>query len=191
MAIFQLLTGLGFLLPEGKGQLAMVMTGMYLFSVAYSPGEGPVPFLYSAESMPLYVRDVGMSMATALLWFFNFLLAVTFPKFQDAFHNTGALGYYAAWCVVGWVLILLFVPETKDLTLEQLDARFSISSKSHAKYAVKQCLYVIRRYILRRHRVKRPVIDLPPQEYDYGHKEADHPRKISFDSDDKMPGGVN
>lgn len=48
-----------------------------LFSVAYSPGEGPVPFvripchsmsrklvltmakLYSAESMPLYVRDVG------------------------------------------------------------------------------------------------------------------------------------
>ncbi|KAL8691650.1 MAG: hypothetical protein Q9218_003171 [Villophora microphyllina] len=207
MAIFQLLTGLGFLL-DGKAQLAMVMVGMYLFSVAYSPGEGPVPFLYSAESMPLYVRDVGkwrpyrwgrtvftraefgtgMSMATALTWFFNFLLAVTFPKFQDAFHNTGAFGYYAAWCVVGWVLILLFVPETKDLTLEQLDARFSISSKSHAKYALKQCIYAIRRYVLRRQHVKRPVIDLPPQEDDYGHKEADRPRKISFDRDERMPG---
>lgn len=136
-------------------------------------------------------NETGMSMATALLWFFNFLLAVTFPKFQDAFHNTGAFGYYAAWCVVGWVLILLFVPETKDLTLEQLDARFSISSKSHAKYALKQCIYVIRRYVFRRQGVKRPVISLPPQEYDYDHKEADHPRKISFDSDEKMPGGVN
>ncbi|KAI4185302.1 MAG: hypothetical protein L6R41_004216 [Letrouitia leprolyta] len=180
MAVFQLLTGLGFLL-DGKAQLAMVMTGMYLFSVAYSPGEGPVPFLYSAESMPLYVRDVGMSMATALTWFFNFLLAVTFPKFQDAFHNTGAFGYYAAWCVVGWILILLFVPETKDLTLEQLDARFSISSKSHAIFALRQCTCVINHYILRRDPGNRPVMELPPQG-----GTADHPRKISFDKEDRM-----
>ncbi|KAL9009420.1 MAG: hypothetical protein Q9173_005550 [Seirophora scorigena] len=185
MAIFQLLTGLGFLL-EGKAQLAMVMTGMYLFSVAYSPGEGPVPFLYSAESMPLYVRDVGMSMATALTWFFNFLLAVTFPKFQDAFQNTGAFGYYAAWCVVGWVLILLFVPETKDLTLEQLDARFSIPSKSHARFAIKQCLFVVRYYILRRKHTKRPIMDLPPQEVVYGGGDADRPRKISFDDGERV-----
>ncbi|KAL8948376.1 MAG: hypothetical protein Q9222_005432 [Ikaeria aurantiellina] len=136
--------------------------------------------------MPLYVRDVGMSMATALTWFFNFLLAVTFPKFQDAFRNTGAFGYYAAWCVVGWVLILLFVPETKDLTLEQLDARFSISSRSHARYAMQQCLFVIRHYVLRRKNVKRPVMQLPPQDDDYRHSEADRPRKISFDKDERM-----
>ncbi|KAI4282916.1 MAG: hypothetical protein L6R38_002581 [Xanthoria sp. 2 TBL-2021] len=185
MALFQLLTGLGFLL-EGRAQLAMVMTGMYLFSVAYSPGEGPVPFLYSAESMPLYVRDVGMSMATALTWFFNFLLAVTFPSFQNAFGNTGAFGYYAAWCMVGWVLILLFVPETKDLTLEQLDARFSISSRSHARYAMKQCSYFIRHYVLRRQHVKRPTIQLP-QEDDYGQSNTDQPRKISFDKDERIP----
>ncbi|KAL8696961.1 MAG: hypothetical protein Q9201_007388 [Fulgogasparrea decipioides] len=177
MAVFQLLTGLGFLL-DGKGQLAMVMVGMYLFS------------LYSAESMPLYVRDVGMSMATALTWFFNFLLAVTFPKFQDAFHNTGAFGYYAAWCVVGWVLILLFVPETKDLTLEQLDARFSIPSKSHAKFALKQCLFVIRHYVLRRQHVKRPIMELPPQEDDYGHQEAE-PRKISLEKDGRTTAFVD
>lgn len=125
-------------------------------------------------------------MATALTWFFNFLLAVTFPKFQDAFHNTGAFGYYAAWCVVGWILILLFVPETKDLTLEQLDARFSISSKSHAIFALRQCTFVINHYILRRDHVKRPVMELPPQEVVYGGGTADHPRKISFDKEDRM-----
>ncbi|KAL8775658.1 MAG: hypothetical protein Q9209_000154 [Squamulea sp. 1 TL-2023] len=153
MALFQLLTGLGFLL-EGRAQLAMVMTGMC------------------------------MSMATALTWFFNFLLAVTFPKFQDAFENTGAFGYYAAWCMVGWVLILLFVPETKDLTLEQLDARFSISSKSHASFALRQCSYFIRHYVLRRPNVKRPVIQLP-QEDDYGQRRTDQPRKISFEKDER------
>ena len=125
-------------------------------------------------------------MATALTWFFNFLLAVTFPSFQNAFGNTGAFGYYAAWCVVGWVLILLFVPETKDLTLEQLDARFSISSRSHARYAMKQCSYFVRRYVLRRPHVKRPMIQLP-QEDDYGHTNIAQPRKISFDKEERMP----
>jgi len=55
---------------------AVILTGIYLFAVAYSPGEGPVPFVsdrprhvsppmliyaqvYAAESMPLYNRDLG------------------------------------------------------------------------------------------------------------------------------------
>ena len=36
--------------------------------VVYSPGEGPVPFTYSAEAFPLYIRDIGMSFATAVTW---------------------------------------------------------------------------------------------------------------------------
>lgn len=158
LALFQFITAMGFLLPNGsQGQTGMVLTGMYLFSVFYSPGQGPVPFVYSAESMPLHVRDLGMSLATAVLWFFNFLLAVTFPKFQAAFTNPGAFGYYAAWCVVGWFLILFLVPETKDLTLEQLDARFSVSTKEHAKWAVSEVAFVFQRYLLMRKTAQRPV----------------------------------
>lgn len=39
--------------------------------VFYSPGEGPVPFTYSAEAFPLYIRDLGMSWATAICWLFK------------------------------------------------------------------------------------------------------------------------
>lgn len=81
LALFQLLTAMAFLLPNGSaGQTATVLTGMYLFSgrtasdsilvclsgwlivplVFYSPGQGPIAFVYSAESMPLYLRDLGM-----------------------------------------------------------------------------------------------------------------------------------
>ena len=75
MAVFQIWTGLAFLTPapplgENSGlacsgvlyddpgalrKRVLVTVGMYLFSVAYSPGAGPVPFVYSAESMPLVV----------------------------------------------------------------------------------------------------------------------------------------
>lgn len=44
------------------------------------------------------------------------------------------------------VMVPSFVPETKDLSLEQLDARFGISSKRHAKFAIEQCMYIFRRY---------------------------------------------
>jgi len=56
-------------IPEGKGRIAIVALGVYLFDCVYSPGEGPVPFTYSAEAFPLYIRDVGMSFATAVTWF--------------------------------------------------------------------------------------------------------------------------
>ena len=33
---------------------------IYIFTAFYSPGEGPVPFTYSAECFPLTHREVGM-----------------------------------------------------------------------------------------------------------------------------------
>ena len=166
---------------HGYARTGLVLTGMYLFSVFYSPGEGPVPFVYSAESMPLYVRDLGMSMATATLWAFNFLLGVTFPRFLVAFHPSGAFGYYAAWCVIGWFMILLFVPETKGLTLEQLDSRFNIPTKTHARWAIQEILFVIRYYIFRRKAAKRPVLSLSTQSDDDAGVRDLAPRKLSMD----------
>lgn len=182
LAFFQLLTAMGFLLPDrSHSQTGLVLTGMYLFSIFYSPGQGPVPFVYSAESMPLYVRDLGMSMATATLWFFNFLLAVTFPRFQYSFGNTGAFGYYAAWCVVGWFMILFLVPETKNLTLEQLDARFSIPTRTHARWAVKEVTFVIQYHLLKRKGATRPVLKLPTENEAEMNTRRLPPRKLSME----------
>jgi MFS family permease len=69
MAIFLLLTGFSFWIQAEKARLAVVALGIYLFAMAYSPGEGPVPFTYSAEAYPLSVRDIGMSLSTSVLWF--------------------------------------------------------------------------------------------------------------------------
>lgn len=51
----------------------------------------------------------------------NFVIALTFPPLLQAFSPQGAFGWYAAWNAVGFVIILLFVPETKALSLEELD----------------------------------------------------------------------
>ncbi|KAL4252611.1 major facilitator superfamily protein [Abortiporus biennis] len=135
MAIFLLMTGFAFWIPEGNGRLAVVALGIYLFGMAYSPGEGPVPFTYSAEAYPLYVRDVGMSLSTATLWFFNFVVAITFPRLLGAFRPQGAFA----------------------LSLEELDQVFSVPTHIHASYQLKALPRNIKKYIFR-----MKVDPLPP-----------------------------
>ncbi|OBZ72713.1 Polyol transporter 5 [Grifola frondosa] len=160
MSVFLLMTGFAFFIPEANetARVAVIILGMYLFSVAYSPGEGPVPFTYSAEAFPLYIRDVGMSWATSVLWFFNFVIAITFPRLSGAFTPQGAFGWYAGWNLIGFVMILLFVPETKALSLEELDkVLFSVPTHMHAAYQLKALPHNIKKYFLR-----MKVKDLPP-----------------------------
>ena len=157
MALFLLLTGFSFYIPEGTGRIATVALGIYLFVIAYSPGEGPVPFTYSAEAFPLYVRDTGMAYATSVLWFFNFVVAITFPRLLHAFTPQGAFGWYAGWNMIGFVLILFFLPETKALSLEELDQVFSVPTHIHAAYQFKALPHNIKKYIFR-----MKVKPLPP-----------------------------
>ena len=50
MAWTLLAAGLCYLIPEGsKAHIGLVALFVYLFGAWYSPGEGPVPFTYSAE----------------------------------------------------------------------------------------------------------------------------------------------
>ncbi|KAN0138316.1 MFS sugar transporter [Lactarius tabidus] len=157
MSLFLLMTGFAFWIPEGSGRLAVVALGIYLFDCVYSPGEGPVPFTYSAEAFPLYIRDVGMSFATAVTWLFNFVVAITFPRLLGAFKPQGAFGWYAGWNIVGFFAILLFVPETKALSLEELDQVFSVPTYTHAAYQIKALPHNIKKYIFR-----MKVDPLPP-----------------------------
>lgn len=77
MALFLFFIGFSFWIPDSqeKARMACVMLGMYLFGIAYSPGEGPVPYVYAAEAFPLYIRAEGMALATATVWLFNSILS--------------------------------------------------------------------------------------------------------------------
>ncbi|KAI0445585.1 sugar transporter-domain-containing protein [Xylaria telfairii] len=150
MSLFLFYTGFSFYIPKGTARVANVALGIYLFGVVYSPGEGPVPFTYSAEAYPLYIRPFGMSLATATTWFFNAVVSITWPALVQSWSNAGAFSWYAAWNLVGWVAVLLFLPETKEKTLEELDAVFDVPLHSIMHYGVAQAGYFWGHIILRR-----------------------------------------
>lgn len=148
LALMLLFTGFSFWIPGRDARIGCITAGIYLYAIFYSPGMGPVPFTYSAEAFPLHVRDVGMSLATITLWGFNFLLSLTWPSLLKAFKPQGAFGYYAAWNIVGFFLVFFFVPETKELTLEELDNVFSVKTSTFIKYQLKYLPHNIRKNVL-------------------------------------------
>lgn len=69
MCIFLLAAGLSLLQPENTSSAAKVgpvILFVYLFTIMYSLGEGPVAFQYSAEVFPTIQREQGMAWAVCI-----------------------------------------------------------------------------------------------------------------------------
>lgn len=149
MAWTLLAAGFCFWIPgEGTNKLGPIAFFIFLFAAFYSPGEGPVPFTYSAEVFPLSHREVGMAWAVATCLFWAAVLSLTWPSMEYAMTPQGAFGFYAALNVTALVMIFLWLPETKQRTLEELDYVFAVPTGKHMSYQVGTVLpWWIKRYI--------------------------------------------
>ncbi|KAK4499475.1 hypothetical protein PRZ48_009990 [Zasmidium cellare] len=145
-----LATGLSFYLPEGStARIGLISFFIFLFTAFYSPGEGPCAFVCSAEAFPLSHCEIGMSFAVATNNFWAAVLSLTFPRMLRALGATGSFGFYAAMNVVALSLIFLFLPETKERSLEELDYVFAVPTTRHASYQLFEVLpWWFRRFVL-------------------------------------------
>ncbi|KAL7624762.1 hypothetical protein AAE478_006334 [Parahypoxylon ruwenzoriense] len=135
MAWSLLAAGFCTLIPKTSGvHVGFVALFVYIFAVFYSPGEGPVPYTYSAEVFPLSHREVGMSWAVATCLFWAAVLSITFPKILVATGVFGAFCLYAGFNVTALIMIFLWMPETKQRTLEELDYVFAVPMSVFIKY---------------------------------------------------------
>lgn len=165
-----LAAGLCTLIDKGNSaRTGLVALFVYLFAAFYSPGEGPVPFTYSAEVFPLSHREVGMSFAVATCLFWAAILSISFPFLLAKTGTVGAFGFYAGLNAVAFVMIFFWVPgscqspsncrpkivancmtiETKQKTLEELDYVFAVPTSKFAKYQLTEAApWWIKRYVL-------------------------------------------
>jgi sugar porter (SP) family MFS transporter len=135
MAWTLLAAGMCFFIPGGNAaRIPLIALFVFMFAAFYSPGEGPVPFTYSAEVFPLTHREMGMSWAVATCLFWAAVLGLTFPRMLSAMTPQGAFGFYAGLNVVAFVMIFFLLPETKQRTLEELDYVFAVPASKHVSY---------------------------------------------------------
>ncbi|PNP45253.1 hypothetical protein TGAM01_v209122 [Trichoderma gamsii] len=79
-----------------------------------------------SEVYPTYLRSYGMTTSDALLFLASFVVTYNFTAMEEAMTRTGlTLGFYGGIAFVGEIYQIFFMPETKDKTLEEIDAVFS------------------------------------------------------------------
>ena len=93
-----------------------------LASVAfYSLTLAPVVWVILSEIFPNRIRGAAMSVAAVALWIGNFSLTFTFPTIKENLGWTLNFSLYAAVCILGFVVILVKLPETKGKSLEDIE----------------------------------------------------------------------
>ena len=99
--------------------LIVAAIGCYAMSLA------PVTWVVIAEIFPNRIRGAAVSVAVIALWSACTVLTFTFPYLNRHLGPHGTFWLYAAICVVGFGFIWRRLPETKDKTLEQIEAELT------------------------------------------------------------------
>jgi MFS transporter, SP family, arabinose:H+ symporter len=91
----------------------------------FAISQGAVIWVYIGEVFPNRVRAKGQALGSSSHWIMNAMIAYTFPQLAK---SSGAYPFvfFAAMMVVQFFAVLFFYPETKGVTLEQLQHRFGI-----------------------------------------------------------------
>ncbi|KDN45715.1 hypothetical protein RSAG8_04799, partial [Rhizoctonia solani AG-8 WAC10335] len=92
---------------------------------------GPAAWVLVAEIYPISVRGPGMSVAASSNWMNNFIVGQVTPSMME--HITyGTFIFFGLFSLMGGAFVYFFVPETKGLTLEEMDVAFGDSSGTAA-----------------------------------------------------------
>lgn len=97
----------------------VVLIMMIVYVGFYSSGMGNTAWL-SSEFFPMEVRAMGTMMLTMTCWGSNVIVASTFLTQMENTTPSGAFGFYAAICILGWVAVYFCYPEVKGMTLEDI-----------------------------------------------------------------------
>ncbi|MBO1513578.1 sugar porter family MFS transporter [Metabacillus bambusae] len=120
-----LLIGIFSLTLEGSAALPYIVLALTVTFLAFQQGAiSPVTWLMLSEIFPLRLRGLGMGLTVFCLWIVNFFIGLMFPVLLD---KVGLSTTFFIFVVLGLAAITFvkkFLPETRGLTLEQLEQYF-------------------------------------------------------------------
>ena len=105
-----------------SGHLAWVaVVSVAIYVGFFAIGLGPVFWLLISEIFPLALRGRAMSLSTVAVWSFNLIVSATFLDLIGAIGTAATFIVYAVLSLVALVFVFIMVPETKGLSLEQIE----------------------------------------------------------------------
>ena len=116
---------LGFSFFAGLSGIA-ALTFMLLYIAGFAMSWGPVTWVILSEIFPNSIRGA-MSIPVATLWISNLIVSWTFPMLNDnvwlteKFNHGFSYWIYGMMCLLAFVFVWKFIPETKGRSLEEIE----------------------------------------------------------------------
>jgi len=106
---------------QGAGWAAVVM--VWLFVVHFGYSWGPCAWIVVAEIWPISNRPYGIALGASSNWMNNFIVGQVTPDMLTHM-KYGTYIFFGALTTLGAAFIFFYFPETKGLTLEEMDILF-------------------------------------------------------------------
>jgi sugar porter (SP) family MFS transporter len=100
---------------------------MVTYIACFAISLGPVCWVILSEIFPTSIRGRAMALATVVLWLADFAVTQTFPMMLRSeqliatFRQAFPFLVYAAFCVLTFLFVWFYVPETKGKSLEEIE----------------------------------------------------------------------
>lgn len=110
--------------PDSRLVGWMIFMVLCVYLLGFAPGMGPMPWCINSEIYPTAFRGIGNSIATTVNWSTNILMSMTFLTIIDTLTKQGAFLLYAFISFIFLLIFLFYLPETKQIPLEQIRSLF-------------------------------------------------------------------
>jgi len=95
---------------------------LLMFIVGFAMSAGPIIWILCSEIYPNSGRDLGVTFSTSTNWFVNALVGQTFLTLLNTLGNGNTFLMYGGLNALFIVFFLLYVPETKGVSLEKIES---------------------------------------------------------------------
>jgi len=114
--------GIIFHTQQHQGLLVWMLMG---FIASFAVSQGAVVWVYLSEIFPTRVRAKGQSLGSLTHWLANACIAYSFPLVRGLGGGAYPFYFFAGMMSLQFVIVATAFPETKGLSLEQLQHRMS------------------------------------------------------------------
>jgi len=96
---------------------------LLMFIIGFAMSAGPIIWILCSEIYPNSGRDLGITFSTSTNWFVNAIVGQTFLTLLNTLGNGNTFLMYGGLNALFIVFFLLYVPETKGVSLERIESK--------------------------------------------------------------------
>ncbi len=136
MALFMLMGAASLALTAGTTRIVLVTLALNLFVASFAIGVGGTGWLIQGEVFPTAIRGQAAALGATADWLANFALVLVFPVLQSSFGLAATMAGFAVLSILAIVFVMAFLPETKELSVDEIIDVFERATERPAKVSV-------------------------------------------------------